>query len=54
MAENQISSKDRLKEITDSIESGIKDLFDSDKYKQLVWIVFFFKSSLLRIGYSIQ
>ena len=34
MAENQISSKDRLKEITDSIESGIKDLFDSDKYKQ--------------------
>ena len=28
------SNKERLKEITDSIENGIKELFDSDKYKQ--------------------
>lgn len=28
------SNKDRLKEITDSIENGIKELFDSDKYKK--------------------
>ena len=28
------SNKQRLKEITDSIENGIKELFDSDKYKQ--------------------
>ena len=28
------TNKERLKEITDSIEEGIKELFDSDKYKQ--------------------
>ncbi|MFI3326000.1 MAG: DUF4316 domain-containing protein [Clostridia bacterium] len=33
MAEYQ-SSKDKLKEITDSIETGIQNLFESDKYKQ--------------------
>ena len=35
MAENQEkkSQKERLKEITDSIETGIKDMFESDKYK---------------------
>ena len=33
MAEKQ-SNKDRLKEITDSIESGIKELFESDKYRK--------------------
>ena len=27
------SSKERLKDITDSIETGIKELFESDKYK---------------------
>lgn len=32
MAEKQ-NPKERLKEITDSIEAGIKELFDSDKYK---------------------
>jgi antirestriction protein ArdC len=31
MAENTTTHKDRLKEITDSIEQGIKDLFQSDK-----------------------
>ena len=30
----QKNSKDRLREITDSIEQGIKDLFESDKYRQ--------------------
>lgn len=33
MAEKQ-SNKDRLKEITDSIEKGIQELFQSDKYRQ--------------------
>ena len=33
MAEKQ-SNKDRLKEITDSIETGIKELFESDRYRQ--------------------
>ena len=28
------TNKARLKEITDSIEKGIKELFESDKYKQ--------------------
>lgn len=32
MAEKQ-NPKERLKEITDSIETGIKELFESDKYK---------------------
>ena len=33
MAEKQ-SNKDRLKEITDSIEKEIQELFQSDKYRQ--------------------
>lgn len=33
MAEAQ-TNKDRLKEITSSIETGIKELFESDKYRQ--------------------
>ena len=32
MAEKQ-NPKERLKEITDSIETGIKELFESDKYR---------------------
>lgn len=32
MAEKQ-SPKERIKEITDSIETGIKELFERDKYK---------------------
>ena len=31
---DKVSNKDRLKEITDSIETGIKELFASDKYQQ--------------------
>lgn len=33
MEEPKKTNKERLKEITDSIEAGIKDLFDSEKYK---------------------
>ena len=33
MAEKQ-TNKERLKDITDSIETGIKELFESDKYRQ--------------------
>ena len=32
MAES--NAKDKLKDITDSIEKGIKELFQSDKYRQ--------------------
>lgn len=32
--ESNMSAKDRLKEITDSIEKGIKEVFDSENYKQ--------------------
>ena len=35
MAEKQ-NPKERLKEITDSIEAGIKELFESDKYKSYI------------------
>ena len=34
MAEQKQSMKDRLREITDGIEQGIKELFESDKYRQ--------------------
>lgn len=34
MPEEKKSNKERLKEITDSIESGIKELFESEKYQQ--------------------
>ena len=30
----QLSPKERLKEITDKIEDGIKQLFDTDRYRQ--------------------
>ena len=33
MAEKQ-TNKERLKDITDSIETGIKELFESDRYRQ--------------------
>ena len=33
------SNKERLKEITDSIEKGIKELFESDKYKQYLMTI---------------
>lgn len=33
------SNKERLKEITDSIEQGIKDLFQSDKYRQYLSVM---------------
>jgi hypothetical protein len=33
MADKQ-TSKDRMREIVDSIETGIKELFESDKYRQ--------------------
>lgn len=32
--EHDSKSKDRLKEITDSLEAGIKDLFQSEKYAE--------------------
>ncbi len=38
MAEKQ-NPKERLKEITDSIETGIKELFESDKYKSYLQIM---------------
>lgn len=34
MAEEKKTNKQRLKEITDSIETGIKELFQSDKYRE--------------------
>ena len=38
-AETKQSNKERLKEITDSIEKGIKELFESDKYKQYLMTI---------------
>ena len=33
------TNKERLKQITDSIEAGIKDLFASDKYKKYLAVM---------------
>jgi len=38
MAERQ-TNKERLKEITDGIEQGIKDLFESDRYRQYLSVM---------------
>lgn len=32
MPEQKVTNKERLREITEGIEQGIKDLFQSDKY----------------------
>ena len=32
MAENKTTNRERLREITDGIEQGIKELFESEKY----------------------
>ena len=32
MAENKPTNRERLREITDGIEQGIKELFESEKY----------------------
>ena len=37
----QLSPKERLKEITANIEEGIKQLFDTDKYKQYLKTMLF-------------
>lgn len=39
MASQTQSNKERLKEITDSIEQGIQELFDSEKYRQYLSIM---------------
>ena len=38
MAEKQTNT-DRMREIVDSIENGIKELFESDKYRQYLFIM---------------
>lgn len=47
MAEKQ-TNKERLKDITDSIETGIKELFESDKYRQYI---FFSKREFLQMSF---
>ena len=39
MAEQKQSNKDRLREITEGIEQGIKELFDSEKYRQYLSVM---------------
>ena len=52
MAEKQ-SNKDRLKEITDSIENGIKELFESEKYKNYLRTMSrFHKYSVNTVSYT--
>ena len=34
MTDQKLSNKERLRQITESIETGIKELFESDKYRQ--------------------
>jgi len=46
MAEKQ-TSKDRMREIVDSIENGIKELFESDKYRQYLSTMSRFNNTML-------
>lgn len=39
MASQKQTNKERLKEITDSIEQGIQELFDSEKYRQYLSVM---------------
>lgn len=39
MAEPKQTNKERLREITESIEQGIKELFESEKYMQYLRVM---------------
>lgn len=42
MAENKPTNRERLREITDGIEQGIKELFESEKYMRYLSVMFRF------------
>ena len=44
MAEQKQSNRERLREITESIEQGIKELFESDKYMEYLRVMSRFHS----------
>ena len=50
MAENKATNRERLREITDGIEQGIKELFESEKYMRYLSAVSYTHLS----GYGIQ
>ena len=39
MPEQKPTNRERLREITEGIESGIRDLFESDKYRQYLSVM---------------
>ena len=39
MPDQQPTNRERLREITEGIESGIRDLFESDKYRQYLSVM---------------
>ena len=39
MAENKSTNRERLREITDGIEQGIKELFESEKYMRYLSVM---------------
>ena len=39
MAENKPTNRERLREITDGIEQGIKELFESEKYMRYLSVI---------------
>ena len=42
MAENKPTNRERLREITDGIEQGIKELFESEKYMRYLSVMYRF------------
>ena len=40
MAENKPTNRERLREITDGIEQGIKELFESEKYMRYLCLLY--------------
>ena len=47
MAENKPTNRERLREITDGIEQGIKELFESEKYMRYLSVMSRFHRSRL-------
>ncbi len=50
MAENKPTNRERLREITDGIEQGIKELFESEKYMHYLSVMSRFPKKNIKNG----
>ena len=52
MAENKPTNRERLREITDGIEQGIKELFESEKYMRYLSVMSRFHRYSVTVSYT--